>query len=87
MKMSLVLYLRFFLIYSNQIHDLKTSKEIRKNIEGISNLSKDRLINELEKFVKSNALTKLPNDRFSLELFEIISLQFLIVLYEIKNFL
>ena len=65
-------YLRFFLIYSNQIHDLKTSKEIRKNIEGISNLSKDRLINELEKFVKSNALTKLPNDRFSLELFEII---------------
>ena len=65
-------YLRFFLDYSNQKHDLKTLKAIKKNLNGILYLSKDRLLDELKKFIKSNLLTKLSKDKFSVELFEII---------------
>ena len=65
-------YLRFFLIYSNHKHDQKILKLLRKNISGISNLSKDRLFDELKKFITSKVLIKLSNDRVSLELFEII---------------
>ena len=63
-------YLRFYLSYSKEKHDLKTSKLIKKNIVGISNLSKERLLDELQKFVKSNILTKLSNDELSVELFQ-----------------
>jgi len=65
-------YLRFYLGYSNHTHDFKTSKLIKKNIAGISNLSKERLLDELKKYVKSNILIKLSKDKFSVELFEII---------------
>ena len=65
-------YFRFFLSYSNFKHDLNISKIIKKNISGISNLSKERLIDELKKYFKSNLLTKLSRDKFSLEIFEII---------------
>jgi len=65
-------YLRFYLSYSNQNHEFEISKTIKKNIVGISNLSKERLIDELKKFFKLNILTKLPKDQFSLELFAII---------------
>jgi poly(A) polymerase len=65
-------YLRFFLNYSSNKHDPQTIKAIKKNIGGISNLSKERLLNELKKFVKSNLLTKLSKDQYSIELFEII---------------
>ena len=65
-------YLRFFLGYSNYSHDLKTSRLIKKNITGISKLSKERLLNELKKYIDSNLLTKLSQDKFSVELFEII---------------
>ena len=63
-------YLRFYLSYSNHKHDFKTSKLIKKNITGISSLSKERLLDELKKYVKSNILTKLSKDKFSVELFE-----------------
>ncbi len=65
-------YLRFYLSYSNQLHDIKTLKLIKKNIIGVSNLSKERLLDELKKFIRSNLLTKLSKDKFSVELFEII---------------
>ena len=65
-------YLRFYLSYSNCGHEPETSKIIKKNIVGISQLSKERLLNELKKFFKSNTLTKLSKDQFSLELFDII---------------
>ena len=65
-------YLRFYLGYSSQSHDIKTLKQIKKNIIGVSNLSKERLLDELKKFIKSNLLTKLSKDKFSIELFEII---------------
>ena len=65
-------YLRFYLVYSKHKHDFETSKIIKKNIKGISNLSKERLLDELKKYVKSNVMTKLSKDKFSLQLFEII---------------
>ena len=42
-------YLRFYLNYSNFKHDPKTIKAIKKNLGGISNLSKERLFDELKK--------------------------------------
>ena len=49
-------YLRFHLSYSNHNHEPETTKIIKKNIVGISNLSKERLLNELKKFFKSNSI-------------------------------
>ena len=65
-------YLRFYLSYSNYKHEHKIYKAIKKNITGISNLSKERLLDELKKYFKPNIFSKLSNDKFSLELFEII---------------
>ena len=65
-------YLRFFLNYSNHTHDPKILKVIKKNLDGVSNLSKERLLDELKKYIKSRVLTKLSNDKFSTELIEII---------------
>ena len=62
-------YLRFYLSYSTQKHDLKITKLIKRNLVGISNLSKERLLDELRKFVKSNILIKLSKDELSVELF------------------
>ena len=65
-------YLRFYLSYSNYKHEFETSKILKRNIVGISNLSKERLLGELKKFLKLNVLTKLSKDKFSVELFKII---------------
>ncbi len=65
-------YLRFYLNYSNFKHDPKTIKAIKKNLGGISNLSKERLLDELKKYVRSNIFTKLSKDKFSNELLKII---------------
>ena len=69
-------YFRFYLSYSNYKHEIETSKIIKKNLIGISYLSKERLLDELKKYIKSNVLTKLSKDKFSLEIFEIIFPQF-----------
>ena len=63
-------YLRFYLSYSKHKHDTKTLKYIKKNIIGISKLSKERLLDELKKFLKSKILSKLSKDKLSIELFE-----------------
>ena len=65
-------YLRFHLCYSNYKHEFETAKLIKKNIVGISNLSKERLLDELKKYFRSNILSRLSKDKFSLELFEIV---------------
>ncbi len=65
-------YLRFHLNYSNYNHEFYIVSLIKRNIIGISNLSNERLFDELKKYFKSNIFTKLSKDKFSLELFEII---------------
>ena len=42
-------YVRFFINYSNQSHDLNIIKKIKKNIGGVSKLSSERLLDEFKK--------------------------------------
>ena len=71
-------YLRFFLNYSRQKHDLETLRKLRMNIGGVSKLSKERLIQELRKIMKSDTLEKLSKDKICLDLF-------LMIFPELKN--
>ena len=71
-------YLRFFLNYSKQPHNLKIFKILKMNIGGISKLSKEWLLDELKKIIKLDTVEKLSNDKLSLELF-------LMIFPEIKN--
>ena len=57
-------YIRFFLDYSNQPHDLDIQKKILKNISGINKISKERLLSELEKIFKSKNIFKINDDEF-----------------------
>ena len=61
-------YLRFFLNYSKQPHNLEIIKKLKMNIGGISKLSKDRLLEELKKIIKIDILEKLTKDKLSLNL-------------------
>jgi poly(A) polymerase len=45
-------YVRFFINYSNQDHDPKIIKIIKKNIDGVSKLSSERLLDEFKKLTK-----------------------------------
>ena len=71
-------YLRFFLNYSKKPHNQKIIKIIKINISGIAKISKERLLDELKKLLKSKYLDKLSKDRFGLELI-------LLVFPELKN--
>ncbi len=71
-------YLRFFLNYSKQPHKEEVTKIIKTNINGISLISKERLLDELKKLLKSDQLEKLSKDRFSIDLI-------LLIFPELKN--
>ena len=61
-------YLRFFINYSKHPHDPKIIKVLKKNLIGVSNLSKERLIDELKKILKPNVLESLSKDKIILEI-------------------
>ena len=65
-------YVRFFINYSNQSHDPKIIKIIKKNIDGVSKLSSERLLDEFKKLTKSEAFLKIFNNKTCLELIKII---------------
>ena len=65
-------YIRFFLHYSKNKHREETIKSIRRNLDGITKISKERLINELEKILNTKVLQSISKDKFSLEILEII---------------
>ena len=71
-------YLRFFLDYSKQPHKEKVIRLIKINISGIAKISKERLLDELNKILRSNNLDKLSKDKFGQELL-------LLVFPELKN--
>jgi len=56
-------YVRFFLNYSRQEHNLNVIKIIKQNINGIVKLSKERLIDELNKLVISNRFVEISEDK------------------------
>ena len=65
-------YFRFFLNYSKQKHKPEIIKSLRMNIDGISKLSKERLLDELRKMINLKSLVKLSKDKISLEFIKII---------------
>ncbi len=77
-------YIRFFLNYSKVKHNGEIKKIIRQNINGLSNISSDRLLDELRKLVLSNSFLKLPKDSFCLEIIKLVFPQ-LKNIYLIKN--
>ena len=61
-------YLRFFLDYSKQPHNLEVLRKIRLNIGKITDLSKERLLDELKKIINLGSLQRLSKDKVSREL-------------------
>tara|TARA_Y100000590_G_scaffold330494_1_gene375462 strand:- start:1818 stop:3089 length:1272 start_codon:yes stop_codon:yes gene_type:complete len=81
-------YIRFFINYSKQPHDDKIKKIIKQNINGISNVSSDRLLDEFKKIIKSPGIFKLFEDSFCLEIISLIFPQFknLEIFKKLNNF-
>ena len=71
-------YLRFFLNYSKVKHNLEIIRKLKMNIGGVSNLSKERLLDELKKISKVDTLERLGKDKYSLDLI-------LLIFPELKN--
>ena len=71
-------YLRFFLIYSKIPHNQNLIRKLKLNVEGVSKISKERLLDELKKIFKLETLEKLSKDKISLDLI-------LIIFPELKN--
>ena len=65
-------YIRFFLNYSKQPHDLEIIKKLKINIGGVSKLSKERLIDELKKILVLDKIEKLSKDKQCFDLILVI---------------
>jgi len=65
-------YVRFFLNYSKSKHNDQIKKIIRQNLNGLSQISSDRLLDELKKLVFSNGFLKLNKDPFCLEIINLV---------------
>ncbi len=61
-------YVRFFLNYSKVDHNANLKKIIKQNINGISKISSDRLLDELKKLVLSGGFLKIVKDEFCQEI-------------------
>ena len=58
-------YLRFYTQYNkNKFHDETTIKAIKKNLNGLTKISKERILEELFKMMKLNNFSKLFEDEF-----------------------
>ena len=75
--LRIVRYVRFFLKYSKNKHDPRILKKIKINLEGIKNLSSERLLDELRKIIRSNGLEHISKDKESAELLRLIFPQIL----------
>ena len=69
-------YVRFFLNYSKVDHKDSIKKIIKQNINGISNISSERLLDEFKKITKSPNFLKLFKDPFCEEIIKLIFPQF-----------
>ena len=65
-------YVRFFLNYSKLEHSEKVKKIIKQNINGISKISSDRLLDELKKLVLSKGFLKISKDKFCQEIITLV---------------
>jgi len=69
-------YVRFFLNYSKLEHNAQIIKIIKKNLNGFSNISSERLLDEFQKLIRSNGFLKLSDDKECLEIINLIFPQF-----------
>ena len=65
-------YIRFYLNYSKNKHNPKTIKIIKKNLNGVSGISPERLLDELKKLLRSKGFFKLTKDKDCLEIINLI---------------
>ena len=63
-------YFRFFLHYSKMEHDQEVIRSIKKNINGISKISNERIFDELNKILKLKNLYNLFSNEHSKEIFK-----------------
>ena len=70
--LRIIRYLRFYTEYSKINHDINIIKIIKKNIEGLGKISKERQFNELKKILKLDNFLKLFKNKTSCELFSLI---------------
>jgi len=77
-------YIRFFLNYSKRDHNRDVIKIIKKNLDGISKISSERLFDEFKKLFYSDGFLNLANDEFSYEIISLIFPQFKNI-YLLKN--
>ncbi len=70
--LRIIRYLRFYTEYSKIDHEIKIIKIIKKNIDGLGKISKERQFNELKKILKLDKFLKLFKNKTSCELFSLI---------------
>ena len=70
--LRIIRYLRFYTEYSKIYHEINIIKIIKKNIEGLGKISKERQFNELKKILKLDNFLKLFKNKTSCELFSLI---------------
>ncbi len=70
--LRIIRYLRFYTEYSKIDHEINILKIIKKNIEGLGKISKERQFNELKKILKLDNFLKLFKNKTSCELFSLI---------------
>ena len=70
--LRIIRYLRFYTEYSKIDHEINIMKIIKKNIEGLGKISKERQFNELKKILKLDNFLKLFKNKTSCELFSLI---------------
>ena len=61
-------YIRFFLNYSKQEHDPQVIKIIKRNVNGLSRISSERLLDEFKKLTQSEGFLKLVKDDICLDI-------------------
>ena len=69
-------YIRFFLNYSKYDHNRDVTKIVKKNLDGVSKISSERLLDEFKKLFNSDGFLKLNEDEFSCEIISLIFPQF-----------
>jgi len=65
-------YIRFFLNYSKLKHNPIIIKIIKRNLSGFSNISSERLLDEFQKFLRSEGFLKLAKDKDCLEVINLV---------------
>jgi tRNA nucleotidyltransferase/poly(A) polymerase len=65
-------YIRFFLNYSKNKHDPKIIKIIKKNLNGVSNISSERLLDEFKKLLRSGNFLEITKNKDCLEIINLI---------------